>query len=85
MEDICTESTSIARANGIDLSIDDMIEKTKIVIKNTSDNFSSMLQSIRKNQKTEIDSINGKLAIIGKAKNVEAPLNNFLNNYINSL
>ena len=85
MEDICTESTSIARANGIDLSIDDMIEKTKIVIKNTSDNFSSMLQSIRKNQKTEIDSINGKLAIIGKAKNVEAPLNNFLNKYISSL
>jgi 2-dehydropantoate 2-reductase len=85
LEDICKESTNIVRANGIDLSTDDMIEKTKIVIKNTSDNFSSMLQSTRKNQKTEIDSINGKLIFIGKNKKVKSPLNLFLHQYISSL
>ena len=85
LENICKESTSIANVYGINFSVDDMINKTKDVIRNTAENFSSMLQSIRKNKKTEIDSINGKLTFIGKENNVDTKLNDFLVRYIRSL
>jgi 2-dehydropantoate 2-reductase len=85
LENICKESTSIASAYGIDLSVDVLIKKTKEVVKNTSENFSSMLQSIKKNKKTEIDSINGKLTYIGKKYHVDTTLNDFLFHYIKSL
>jgi 2-dehydropantoate 2-reductase len=85
IENICKESTSIANAYGIDFSVEIMINKTKDVIKNTAENFSSMLQSIKKNKKTEIDSINGKLTFIGKENNVDTKLNEFLYHYIKSL
>jgi 2-dehydropantoate 2-reductase len=85
LENICIESTSIANNYGIEFSVDFMIKKTKDVIKNTAENFSSMLQSLRNNKKTEIDSINGKLAFIGKEYNVDTTLNDFLVRYIKSL
>ena len=43
-----------------------MIDKTKEVIKATSENYSSMLQSFKKGKETEIMSINGKIACFGK-------------------
>jgi len=85
LENICIESTCIANAYGFDFSVDDMIQKTKNVIKNTAENFSSMLQSLKKNKKTEIDSINGKLAMIGKEYNIDTTLNDFIVHYIKSL
>jgi 2-dehydropantoate 2-reductase len=55
-----------------------MIQITKEVIGNTSDNYSSMLQSIQKGKKTEIDSINGKLVGIGKKQGIDTSLNEIL-------
>ena len=66
VEKICRESTNIAKINGINISYNQTIQKTKEVIKNTSENYSSMLQSFKKSKKTEINSINGKLVEIGK-------------------
>jgi len=78
VERICEESTNIANANGIRFSHEDMIEKTKEVIRKTSDNYSSMFQSIEKERETEIDSINGMLVDIGKKYNVGVSLNEAL-------
>ena len=75
---ICEESTGIANAEGVDLSYSEILDKTKDVIKNTSDNYSSMLQSIIKRKKTEIESINGKLIEIGKKNNVKTLINQIL-------
>ena len=55
-----------------------MLLVTKKVIKDTSENFSSMLQSIKMGKKTEIDSINGKIVEIGKEKKVDVYLNELL-------
>jgi 2-dehydropantoate 2-reductase len=55
-----------------------MIKKTEEVIRNTCENYSSMLQSFKKGGKTEIDSINGKIVDIGKRNGVETPLNRIL-------
>jgi len=61
------------------------IKKTKEVIRATSENYSSMFQSIKKGGKTEIGSINGKLVEIGKKNDVGTSLNESLVYSIGSL
>jgi len=78
VEKICEESTKVANFEKIKLSYEDMVEKTKEVIRNTSENYSSMLQSFKKGGKTEIDSINGKIIDIGKRNCIETPMNELL-------
>ena len=68
----------MGRAAGIKLPQCDMINKTKTVIKLTSDNKSSMLQDIERGRPTEIDSINGAIVNVGKKYGVEAPINDSL-------
>ncbi len=75
---ICEESTAIAQANGFSFSPNDLIQKTKQVIRKTAHNQSSMLQSIQKGKRTEIDAINGKLVEVGKNHHVETMLNELL-------
>lgn len=78
VEKICNESTEIANAEGLKISYTQMIKKTKEVIKDTSENHSSMLQSILHGKKTEIDSINGRLVKIGIKNNITPLINNIL-------
>jgi len=85
VEKICKESTDIAYSYGLDLDYNEMIMKTKEVIYDTNENFSSMLQSYKKGKKTEIDSINGVILKIGKKNNLNVFLNDFLVNLINSI
>jgi 2-dehydropantoate 2-reductase len=85
VEKVCKESTDIANANGISLSYFSMIKKTKEVINGTAENFSSMLQSIQKGKKTEINSINGKLVELGKKCGIEPTLNEILIYSVKSL
>ena len=77
-EKICEESTNIANAYEVNLSYNKMINKTKKVIRNTSENFSSMLQSYNKGKKTEIESINGELIKIGVKQKIDTSLNETL-------
>ena len=83
VEKICEESIIIANVQKLDFSYKDMINHTKDVINNTSENYSSMLQSYKKGKRTEIDSINGKLVEIGKDKGVDVSLNELLIYLIN--
>lgn len=78
VERVCEESTSIAKANGIDLLYQHTIQKTKEVIRSTSENHSSMLQSFKRGKKTEIDSINGKFVDIGRIHNIDPSMNEIL-------
>jgi len=75
VEKVCLESTNVANAYGMNLSRQIMIKKTKEVIRETSENYSSMLQSVRKGKNTEIDSINGTLVDIGRTYDVDVSLN----------
>jgi 2-dehydropantoate 2-reductase len=49
VEKICKESTDVANSKNLSLSYENMIKRTKQVIFHTSNNYSSMLQSIKKN------------------------------------
>ncbi len=85
VEKICLESTAIAQAQGFDLSSSDMIDETRQVIEKTSENHSSMLQSVQKKSKTEIDSINAKFMELGRKKGCDVFLNQVLTKLIHSI
>ena len=75
---ICYESVIIANSEGVNINPDDIFNKTKKVINDTYDNYSSMLQSYKKYKKTEINSINGILIERGKKRNIDTTLNEIL-------
>lgn len=78
IEIICKESTLIAQSCGIQLTYSDMVLKTKEVIEQTAENYSSMLQSISRGKKTEIEAINGALVSLGKAYGIDISVNELL-------
>ena len=82
---ICEESTMIAQSEGIDVSIQEMCSLTTTVISETHENISSMLQSIKKHKKTEIDSINQALVKIGRKNDINVFLNKMITHIITHL
>ena len=78
VDKICAESTKVANSEGMPVSYNDMIKKTKEGVRNTSENYSSMLQCFKLGKKTEIDSINGKIVKIGKKHGLELSINKIL-------
>lgn len=78
VEKLCYESTEIAKSEGIIVDRKKMLDKTIEVITDTSENYSSMYQSVRLGKKTEIDSINGIFARIGRKNSVGYCLNDLI-------
>ena len=74
VKELLDESIQIAVANNIDFPIDPL-EATENIVKNTSENYCSMLQDLKKGKKTEINEINGILYQIGNKNNVSTLLN----------
>ncbi len=82
VKDICMESVDVARASGLDIGFEEMIEEVRNVIESTSENLSSMLQSIRRKKKTEIDSINGYICKVGKKYGKDVKMNSLLTDLV---
>jgi 2-dehydropantoate 2-reductase len=78
VEQVCEESTCIALKAGMSVNNDEMIRRTKEVIRETAENYSSMTQSIQQGKRTEIDSINGYMMTAGKHQGIRTPLNSML-------
>jgi 2-dehydropantoate 2-reductase len=72
------EAQEVAIARGIDIGIEDPIEKVFEVAEATATNRSSMLQDIDKGRKTEIDAINGFIVELGRRYGVDTPVNEVL-------
>lgn len=85
LEQVCIESTLIARAQGFHINPEEMCNQTLEVIRETADNYSSMVQSIQKKSQTEIDAINGNLVDIGKTYGCDTRLNQLLTKIIKSI
>lgn len=69
------EAVAVARAMGIDVNEDEMLQTTADVCRKTAGNRCSMLQDIGAHRKTEIDSINGAICANGEGAGVAAPVN----------
>jgi 2-dehydropantoate 2-reductase len=78
LERTCSEAIQVAQAAKIHLPPCNIIEKTKDVARKTAENKSSMLQDIERGRRTEICSINGYIAELGKRHGVDTPVNSTL-------
>lgn len=72
------ECAAVARAKGIALPYSDAAEEARKVARLTATNKSSMLQDLLRNAPTEIDAINGAVAIEGTRLGVPTPTNEML-------
>jgi len=78
MEKIVDEVKKLASVQGIKLIQEDMLDYVKNVCHATSGNNSSMLMDILKGRRTEIDAINGRIALLGQKYGVPVPVNECL-------
>ena len=78
MKQIVDEGVEVTLAAGVRLPDCDIFEKAIEVAERTAANKSSMLQDIEKKRRTEIDSINGRIAKIGKKRAIATPVNSTL-------
>jgi 2-dehydropantoate 2-reductase len=81
----CREGESAAKASGVDLGVEDMFDRVKLVLRRTSENKSSMLQDVERRKRTEIDEISGEIVRRAEALGVDTPVNRTLWLLVNSL
>ncbi len=75
---VVQESVNVSQAMGIPLDGKDLSARAVAVCRATAGNRCSMLQDIEAGRRTEIESINGKIAEYGKAAGIAAPCNETL-------
>ncbi|HSO27077.1 MAG TPA: 2-dehydropantoate 2-reductase [Anaerolineales bacterium] len=69
------EATAVALALGIEPPYLDPVAALEQVAEQTADNFSSMLQDLRRGAPTEIDAINGAIVQAGVQAQIPTPVN----------
>lgn len=74
-QEILQEVVLVAKAQGISLVLNSLIETVESVAKATSKNSSSMRCDIANNKVTEIDYINGYIHKLGQIHNISTPMN----------
>ena len=84
LELTCKEAVDIITKSGIRLP-SDILKRVKKVAQCTSDNYSSMAQSIQCHKKTEIEQINGEIVALAEKLDRQAPLNKMLTLFIKAL
>ena len=69
------EAAAVARAQGIELPFADAAGRALTVARATADNYSSMLQDVRRGAPTEIEAICGAIVEYGRRFKVPTPVN----------
>ncbi len=75
MRALAEETARVARAERVELNIDDPGAMVEEVARKTATNYSSMLQDIRRGAPTEIEAICGAIARAGKQDGIPTPVN----------
>jgi 2-dehydropantoate 2-reductase len=75
MAAIAREAAAVAVARGVDLPYPDPVVATEAIARRTKENYSSMLQDVRRSAPTEIDAICGELIRAGAQTGVPTPIN----------
>ena len=75
MRDACEEAARVAAAEGVTLPSSDPWAVVEDVARTTAANRSSMLQSVERGQRTEIDSITGAILAAAKEHKIPCPTN----------
>jgi 2-dehydropantoate 2-reductase len=77
-ERAAAETARVARAEGVDLDAEAVIEEARTVADRTADNRSSMYQDLAAGRRTETDAISGFVAERAEEHGVDAPVNGLL-------
>lgn len=75
---VTEEAVAVARAEGIELPAADPVPHVERVAEMTGQNRSSMLQSVEKGQRTEIDAITGRILEAAHRRGIACPENEAL-------
>lgn len=75
MRALAGETAAVAAAEGAGLGFDDPAAFVEQVARETSANYSSMLQDVRRGAPTEIDAISGAIVRAARRRGLSAPLN----------
>ncbi|MBI4917473.1 MAG: 2-dehydropantoate 2-reductase [Acidobacteria bacterium] len=78
MDSAVREAVAVARARGLPLEAETMVERTREVARRTADNVSSMLADVRARRRSEIAEINGAVAAAAREAGLSAPVNETL-------
>lgn len=78
MRRIVSEGCIVADRMGMDICPVPVLGMVEDVARRTRGNISSMLQDVRKNKRTEIESINGSIVRLARKHGLDAPVNETL-------
>ncbi|MHA2378310.1 MAG: ketopantoate reductase family protein [Candidatus Thorarchaeota archaeon] len=79
------EAVDVARAIGVDLTVDDPIRYALGTAKATGDNINSMLQDIQLCKQTEIDAITGEVIRLAKEHGIKTPYSDSVYSLVKAL
>lgn len=85
MSEVAREAASVAVRQGIKLPYPDPVLAVEEVARNTTTNYSSMVQDVMRGTLTEIDAINGAIVRAGEYMGVQTPVNRLLWQLVKSL
>jgi len=75
MSELCDECVAVAKAAGVVLPEERMMDRVRTVAEDTAENRSSMLRDVELGRRTEIAQMNGMMCKIGSHHRVHIPLN----------
>ncbi len=85
MADLVNEALQVTRAKGIQLTLDDPLQRVYEVALQTAANRSSMLQDFDNNRLTEIDFINGAIVKEAEKLAIDVPVNRTITRLVKTI
>lgn len=79
-EDVC-----VAKANGIDLKEEDILNEIRALAYNIGNSYASMYYDVKNSRITEIDKLNGAIVLDAYKNKIQTPYNTFLLNAIKGM
>lgn len=85
MERIVGEAERVAESRGIDLPMDDPMTEVVETCEESHSHYSSMLQDVRAERKTEIDDVNGAIVDLAREEGIDVPVNELVTKLVRAL
>lgn len=85
MEQIVTEAEHVAESRDIDIPMNNPMDEVATTCEESYSHYSSMLQDVRAERKTEIDDVNGAIVDIAHEEGINVPVNELVTNLVQAL